>query len=54
MHACMQTYRKTYVNAHTGTLQIIPALPHVSQMSPLARKKKISADEGGVAPRLPR
>lgn len=48
----MQTYRKKYVNAHAGTLQIIPALPHVSQMSPLARKKNISADEGGAASAL--
>lgn len=52
-HACMQTYRKKYVNAHAGTLQIIPALPHVSQMSPLAgEKKNISADEGGAASAL--
>lgn len=52
MHAFMQTRTKTHLNAHTGGVQIIPAFPRVSQMSPLAGKKKnISADEAG-APRL--
>lgn len=49
----MQTYSGRNVNAHGGSQQIIPALPHVSQMSPLAGKKKnISADEEDAALRL--
>lgn len=35
-----------------GMQQIILSLPHVSQMSPLAEKKNISADEEGAALRL--
>lgn len=48
----MQTYSKKNVNVHGGTEQIIPSLPHVSQMSPLAGKKNISADEEDAALRL--
>lgn len=39
MYANIQTEVCKCARGH-ATLQIIPALPHVSQMSPLARKKK--------------